>query len=173
MSVKWLSIVQKEDAYYVRLDPNFFDLSKTDFPEGFCIFGLPYFSLEDAEHSLELGEEFFKSMIADLKDNENCDGSPFDGIKYMEAIQKKYYAMKNKENVFAHVYSSGNTLYLRLFSVCMDTEATGFSHGITINDFNFETTREDYKEIKKECILLGIRIDNLMMDILRSHPDFK
>lgn len=171
--LNFLKSILTNDQVSVYLAPDFVDLSKTDFPDG-VLLGGQNLSPVEAENFIAALQHFFSAFIDDLKDLLADEPAYLQTAHYTEPVitVSSDYETRRWTSIYWDAHDNGVELkllpYVRLVPVVMDTEAAGFSHGVSVFNQFFETEREAFKASAKLENFMNVVLAELLAHHVKS-----
>jgi len=155
----------------IYLAPDFVDISKTDFPDG-VLLGGETFKPEEAENFIAALQHFFTEFMADLHYYMKEEPEFLRTKHFTEPVVtvSDDYETRRWTSVYWDAHDddvNGVRLlpYVRFVPVFLDTEAAGFSHGISVFNRFFETKAEAFDESVKFENFMNV----LLAELLDNH----
>lgn len=158
----WFKLKEvKPNFFNVVIAPDFFDMSKTDFPEGIACFSSVFYA-DEANENLKQCERFIQEAVASLLEQSKEQG--VDPVKSLSA-----YCKANIKDCFVREYGAADfehekmLYHPRLVHPHSDMSSEVFTHGIPLSFM-----REDVGKARELCI----QLNKLLLEISEAHLKF-
>lgn len=158
----WFTLKEVKPHFFnVVIAPDFFDMSRTDFPEGIPCFSTLFYAGE-ANDNLKDCEQFIQDSVASL-----LERSEEEGVDSAESLTA--YCQANLKDCFVREYGAADfdrekmLYHPRLVHPYADMSEPVFSHGVPLS---FQM--EDIEAARTLCV----QLNKLLLEISKAHLKF-
>ncbi|MDI6977163.1 hypothetical protein [Serratia sp. Se-RSBMAAmG] len=158
----WFKLKEVNPNFFnVVIAPDFFDVSKTDFPQGIPCFSTLFYA-EEAKENLEQCERFIQEAVASL-----LEQSQEQGVDPVESLSN--YCQANIKDCFVREYGAADFEHEKMFyhprfvHPHSDMAEEAFTHGIPLSFQN-----ENIEDARELCV----QLNQLLLEISKAHLKF-
>ena len=158
----WFKLKEaKRNFFKVVISPDFFDMSKTEFPEGIACFSAIFYA-EEAEENLKQCERFIQEAVASL-----IEKSKEKSVDPAESLAD--YCQANMKDCFVREYGAADFEHEKMFyhprfvHPHSDMAEEAFTHGIPLSFQN-----ENIEDARVLCV----QLNKLLLEISKAHLKF-